>query len=521
MPTTSQRNTRLRLSPPHTPTPHNRTHPPAFTSLLLRHTDLVLPYVYTPTVGEACARWSALGLKPRGIVLTLADLGGGVARKLAAWPAWPFVRVVIVTDGERVLGLGDLGVGGAAIAEGKILLYTAVGGLPPFQCLPLALDVGTNNEKLLADPAYSGVREKRCGPDQLDALVQEVVEALRAPRAGAPPQHTLLQFEDFANHSAFRLLAAHKASFCCFNDDVEGTAGVALAALLAAARAAGGGAILGSPLLFYGAGEAGTGIADLVAAWLVSRRGMAEADARRTCVFVDSKGVVCAARADAASLPPHKRPWAHAGLQPETDLVKIIQTIRPAALVGVSGVGGAFTHNVLSAAATVAATAGRRPVIMPLSNPTDLAECTLQQALDATGGAAIVATGSPFPPARGGRVASQANNAYIFPPLGHAALLTKAATLPATAFMVAAEALAAQASDDEITSGLLFPPLDRAADVAAAVAGAVAAHLVAVGVGEAPAALAYAAAGARAPGVSAWEACARARMVNFEPVPTL
>jgi malate dehydrogenase (oxaloacetate-decarboxylating)(NADP+) len=493
-------------------------HPAAFTALLVRHAALALPYVYTPTVGEACARYHELPLKPRGLYLTLADRGA-VLQKLRAWPVQS-IAVVVVTDGERVLGLGDLGAGGLAICEGKILLYTAVGGVPPSSCLPLALDVGTNNERLLADPRYRGVRAKR--PDDggaaLDGLVQELCDALREWRP-----HVLLQFEDFANHAAFRLLARHRQATCCFNDDVQGTASVALAALLAAARAAGG-PVLGRPLLFYGAGEAGTGIADLVVAWLVARRGWGEADAARTCVFVDSRGLLCAARPDAAAggLPPHKQRWAHAGLAPATDLASIVASVRPAALIGVSAVGGAFSAPVLAAAAAAAADRGMRPVVMPLSNPTHLAECTLQGALDGTGGAAVVATGSPFPPATCGRAASQANNAYIFPPLGHAALLTRAARLPDSAFMVAAEALAAQASDADLGAGLLFPPFDRAADVAAAVCAAVGAHLVAAGVGTEPAGVAYAASARRAPGVTAWEAHVRTRMVNLQaPVSAL
>lgn len=528
----------------------SRSDPALFAALLVRHTEAVLPYVYTPTVGEvgreegggvgrearaalgahlvpplllqACQTYHKLPITPRGLYITPAD-AGLVLEKLRAWPGIAHISVVVATDGERVLGLGDCGAGGMAIAEGKILLYTAVGGVPAPACLPVALDVGTNNGALLADPAYKGLRTRRAPAAVLDGLVGELIEGLRTVasegggRGGgngdACSRPFLLQFEDFANHSAFRLLAAWRHRAPVFNDDVQGTASVALAALLAAGRA-GGAPLAASTVLFYGAGEAGTGIGSLIVDALVARAGLEREVAKRRCVFMDSKGLITATRPDTPTLPPHKAAWAHAGLPAATDLVAAIQSVRPTALVGVSGVGGAFTRAALEAMA--AANPRHAPAIFPLSNPTHLSECTFEEAVDATQGRCLFACGSPFAAVRGRR-ASQANNAFIFPPLGHAVLATRASTIPESAFLVAAEALAAQATDGEQGEGLLLPPFSRAADVAAAVFAAVAAHLVAVGAGTEPDGLSYAAAASRAPGVTAWEALGRSRMVNLPP----
>lgn len=473
----------------------------------------------SPRAPQACQTYHRLPITPRGLYITQAD-AGRVLDRLRGWPGVGRVSVVVVTDGERVLGLGDCGAGGMAIAEGKILLYTAVGGVAPGACLPAAIDVGTNNRALLADPAYKGVRSRRAPAAVLDGLVGELIDGLRtvaAEGAAGVGRPFVVQFEDFANHSAFRLLARWRDLAPVFNDDVQGTAAVALAALLSAARS-GGAPLAASTVLFYGAGEAGTGIGSLIVEMLMRRAGLPREEAARRCVFMDSKGLITATRADAAALPAHKAAWAHAGLPAATDLVAAIRAVRPTALVGVSGVGGAFSHPVLEAMA--AANPRRAPSIFPLSNPTHLSECTFEEALDATRGRCLFACGSPFAPVRGRR-ASQANNAFIFPPLGHAVLATRATTIPESAFMVAAEALAAQATDAERRDGLLLPPFSRAADVAAAVFAAVAAHLVAVGAGAEPDGLACAAAAARAPGVSPWEWLARSRMVNLPPPSSL
>ena len=492
--------------------------PPAFHALLLRHTETVLPFVYTPTVGEACQQYHTLGLTPTGLYLTPADAAtpGAVAAKLRAYAppgatASSAPTIIIVTDGERILGLGDLGAGGLGIAEGKALLYTAAAGVPPSAIIPVCLDVGTNSETLLADPAYRGLRDKRAPAAVLDDLVESLFAAAREWR----PRAALIHFEDFGSGSAFRLLARYgggAGGLPAFNDDVEGTAAVALAAILAGLRLSGG-ELADQRLLFFGAGEAGTGIGELVAAALVARTGADLASARGRCVFVDSAGLVTSRRP--GTLAPHKLPFAH-DLPAVAGLLEAVRLVRPTVLVGVSAVAGAFTPAVLAEMASLNA----RPIILPLSNPTHLAECTLAEALDGTGGRAIVATGSPFPP-HAGRAASQANNAYIFPAVGLAALATRATRLGPGAFLAAAESLALQATAEEQGAGLLFPRFSRIADVSAAVGAAVAAHLIADGAGEAPEGAAYAAMGVRPPGVSALEAHLRARMVNLPPPPRL
>lgn len=488
--------------------------PPAFHALLLRHTEAILPYVYTPTVGEACQRYHALpGLTPTGIYLTPADAAtpGAVAAKLRSYrppgsssPSTP-PCIVIVTDGARILGLGDLGAGGLGIAEGKALLYTAAGGVPPTALVPVCLDVGTDNASLLADPAYRGLRAKRAPAEVLDALVGALFAAVREWR----PRAALIHFEDFASASAFRLLARYgggAAGLPAFNDDIEGTASVALAAILAGLRLTGGD-LAAQRLLFFGAGEAGAGIGELVAAALVSRCGLPLAAARARCVFVDSSGLVTSRRP--GPLAAHKAPFAH-DLPFVRTLADAVALVRPTVLVGVSAVAGAFSPAVLGAMADL----NGRPIILPLSNPTHLAECSLAQALEGTGGRGIVATGSPFPP-HAGRAASQANNAYIFPGVGLAALVTRASRLGPGAFLAAAECLALQATAEEQEAGLLFPRFSRVADASAAVAAAVAAHLIASGDGMPPEGAAYAAMGGRAVGATALEAYVRGRMVNL------
>jgi malate dehydrogenase (oxaloacetate-decarboxylating)(NADP+) len=492
--------------------PHSAD-PPAFHALLLRHTETVLPFVYTPTVGEACQKYHTLDLTPTGLYLTPEDAAtpGAVAAKLRAFAppgsaSTSAPTIIILTDGERILGLGDLGAGGLGIAEGKALLYTAAGGVPPTALIPVCLDVGTNNEALRTDPAYRGVRAARAPPAVLDALVEAVFVAVREWR----PRSALIHFEDFGSASAFRLLhryAGGSGGLPAFNDDVEGTAAVALAAILAGLRLSGG-ELSDQRLLFFGAGEAGTGIGELVAAALVARcPGLDLARARARCVFVDSAGLVTARRP--GDLAAHKRPFAH-DLPQVKSLLEAVRLVRPTVLVGVSAVAGAFNADVLAEMASL----NRRPIILPLSNPTHLAECSLAQALDGTGGRGIVATGSPFPP-HAGRAASQANNAYIFPAVGAACLATRATRLGPGAFLAAAECLALQATAEEQDAGLLFPRFSRIADVSAAVAAAVGGHLIAEGVGEAPEGVAYAGMGVRPPGVSALEAHMRTRMVNL------
>ncbi|CAI5521416.1 unnamed protein product [Closterium sp. Naga37s-1] len=428
-----------------------------FFRLLMDHTEEVLPYIYTPTVGEACQRYHELGIVPNGIYLTAADKGHFLERLRAACPH-SGIRVIVVTDGERILGLGDQGAGGMGISEGKILLYTAMAGLDPRRALPVMLDVGTNNEKLLSDPGYKGLRQRRMRGPEYDELVDELMTAARTLKP-----HVLLQFEDFGNCNAFRLLERYQHTQCCFNDDIQGTACITLAGLLSALR------VTGRPLeeqriLFLGAGEAGTGIAQLIAQAMNRRCGMDLAAARQRCLFIDSKGLVCKERELKGELQDHKIPFAH-DLPYQPDLISAVHEFRPTVLVGVSAQANAFSKEVVEAMGVY----NDRPVIFPLSNPTSKAECSYKEAFKYTGGRVVFASGSPFPPLvaesaepGGGKVTmypAQANNAYVFGPIGMAALLTRCSSITDDVFLSTAEFLAQLTPQAHLDRGMLFPSL--------------------------------------------------------------
>ncbi|CAG9466722.1 unnamed protein product [Pedinophyceae sp. YPF-701] len=449
---------------------------------VVQHASEFLPFIYTPTVGEACQRYDALRIRTRGLYVTL-EHRGRIAQRLRDWPGRS-VRVIVVTDGERILGLGDLGTGGMGISEGKITLYTAAAGLSPHVCMPVCLDVGTDNEKLLEDPAYRGLRRKRLRGPEYDAFVGEFMAAVRAWQP-----HCLVQFEDFGNKNAFRVLEHHRNAHCCFNDDIQGTACITLAGLLSALQVTPNRRLGAQRLLFFGAGEAGTGIGELVSRAIAAEENIPLTHARTLCSFMDSKGLVTRARRDAGDLQEHKLPFAH-DAPACTDLLEAVRRLKPTALVGVSTIGGAFTPEVLRAMAEI----NERPIVFPLSNPTPLAECTFEQALECTGGRVVFASGSPFPPvetraANGAaalRYAAQANNAYIFPALGHAAVLARAARITDAALLVAARALAEQASTEMVEQGLLFPPFAGILEVSARIAEALVRHFVAEGTGAVP-----------------------------------
>ncbi|WIA23671.1 hypothetical protein OEZ85_000372 [Tetradesmus obliquus] len=421
-----------------------------FFQLLFQHTEELLPYVYTPTVGQACQEYCARGFSTRGLYLSAADRGR-MLQKLRAWPQQG-ISLAVVTDGERILGLGDLGVGGMGISEGKALLYTVAGGVPPSSVLPVCLDVGTNNKALLEDPTYTGLKQRRLTGAAFDAVMDEFVSAVQAWRP-----HVLVQFEDFGNVNAFRVLDRWRERCCCFNDDMQGTAAVALAGLLAGMRATGG-SLEQQTFLFLGAGEAGTAIGELISQQLMRRHGLSLQQARGRCYYVDSKGLVCAARRQ--ELQHHKLPFAHdRPFLP--DLETAVRQLKPSVLIGVAAQPGVFTATILS----LMAQQHQHPVIFSLSNPTSLAECTAQQALEATAGRAVFASGSPYPPLvlPGGRQVfpAQANNAYVFPAVGHAAVLTRCSSIPDAVFLEAAEALGAMSSSQQLAQGRLFPPLSE------------------------------------------------------------
>ncbi|MBL0939485.1 MAG: NAD-dependent malic enzyme [Gemmatimonadaceae bacterium] len=427
-----------------------------FYRLVMDHLEELMPVLYTPTVGQACEEFGRIFRRNRGLFIT-ADDRGHVRDVLAHWPN-DDVRMIVVTDGERILGLGDLGANGMGIPIGKLTLYTACAGVSPQQCLPIAIDVGTDNAELRESDAYMGLRQPRLRGPEYDALLTEFVEAVqeRFPLA-------CIQFEDFGNHNAFSLLETWRDKVCTFNDDIQGTASVTLAGLLSASR------LVGVPLrdmrlLFLGAGEAGIGIGDLVVEALVED-GMSVDEARRHCWFVDSRGLVESSRTDLAS---HKQRFAHQHA-PTRSLLEAVESIKPHALIGVSGTPSTFTPAVLEAMAKHHA----RPVIMALSNPTSKAECTAREAYTCTDGHAVFASGSPFAPVtHKGRthVPGQGNNAYIFPGVGLGVLVAQSTRVTEEMFAAAARVLADMVTADDLAMGRIYPALSRIREVSRAIA---------------------------------------------------
>lgn len=430
-----------------------------FYRVLVDHIEEMMPLVYTPIVGQACQQYGQIFRRPRGLFIAMEDRGR-IREILANWPEND-VRVIVVTDGERILGLGDLGANGMGIPVGKLSLYTACAGIDPSQCLPVTIDVGTENNELLTDPLYLGVRQRRVRGEAYDALIEEFVTAVneRFPRA-------LIQFEDFANHTAFRLLKRYKQNTCTFNDDIQGTAAVALAGLLSAMRITGG-TLRDQRVLFFGAGEAGTGIGELIVSALVDE-GVPEAEARKQCWFIDSKGLVVKSRTD---LSDHKLPFAH-DHEALSNPLDIVKQLRPTALIGVSGKPGTFSRAILEATAAI----NTRPIVFALSNPTSMAECTAEEAYRYTGGRAVFASGSPFDPVTlDGQtfVPGQGNNAYVFPGIGLGVLASESRLVTDEMFLAAARTLAAHATAEDLKQGRIYPPLTRIREVSRAIAVAV------------------------------------------------
>ena len=421
--------------------------------------DEIQPLIYTPTVGLACQRFGLIFQRPRGMFIGANDRGR-IADLLANWP-YP-AKLIVVTDGERILGLGDLGAHGMGIPVGKLSLYSACAGIHPEYCLPVMLDVGTNNEDFLNDRYYIGLRQKRLSGAAYDEFVDEFITAAREAFPGA-----LIQFEDFANHSAFRLLHKYRDEINVFNDDIQGTAAVALAGLFSALRG-NGGKLADQKVLFLGAGEAATGIADLVISAMMAE-GVSEAEALTRNWLVDSRGLVVKNR---AGLTDHKLRYAH-DHSPVGDFLTAIRALRPTAIIGVAAVGGAFTPEVLQTMAEM----NERPIVFALSNPTSKAECSAEEAYRHTGGRALFACGSPYDPVRlDGKtfVPRQGNNSYIFPGVGLGAIVSGARLVTDEMFMAAAHTLAYLVDPDDIEQGSLYPALPRIRDVSAHIAAAVA-----------------------------------------------
>ncbi len=431
-----------------------------FYRVLMDNMQELMPVIYTPTVGQACQEYSRIFSEPRGIFITKNDRGN-IKNILKNWPQ-KNIKVIVVTDGERILGLGDLGANGMGIPVGKLALYTACAGIDPKRCLPVTIDVGTNNEELLNAPDYIGLPEPRLRGREYDRLINEFMAAATKVFPGV-----MIQMEDFGNVNAFRLLEAYRDKYCMFNDDIQGTASVALAGLYSALRIKGGN-LSGQRLLFLGAGEAAIGIGNLVSSAMMED-GLSLAQARGNCWFVDSKGLVVGSRNDLAE---HKRPYAH-DFPFRSDLLSAVEAVKPTAIIGVSGQPKAFTPDIIKAMGRI----NDRPIIFALSNPTSKAECTAEEAYRQTGGRAIFASGSPFPEVNvDGQtfVPGQANNAYIFPGVGLGVIASGALRVTDEMFTAAAKTLVKQVTAEDLKTGCLFPSLTRIREVSANIALAVA-----------------------------------------------
>ena len=451
-----------------------------FYALVTRNIEELLPLVYTPTVGEGCQRFSEIWRKPRGVFLSYPNKHR--IREILADPRYDKVRVIVVSDGERILGLGDQGAGGMGIPIGKLALYTGCGGIHPEQTLPVLLDVGTNNQERLEDPIYVGWRHERIGQVEYDAFVEEFVSAVteRWP-------DVLLQWEDFAGHNAGRLLARYRDRLCTFNDDIQSTAAVAAATLMAAVK------ITGAPLTeqriaLVGAGSAGCGIASLIVKAMIEA-GADERTARRSFYAVDRDGLLVEGM---NSITEAQRPFT----QPrsavenwtlekpgEISLYDVAVNARPTVLIGVSGHPGAFSEPAVRAMAQFV----ERPVILPLSNPTSRSEATAEQLAAWTDGRALIGSGSPFFPVdwKGATIrVAQTNNSYIFPGMGLGILASGARRVTDAMFMAAAVALSQRGSVDEDGMARLLPPISELRPVSIDVAKAVARQAQADGVAD-------------------------------------
>ncbi|PKA46822.1 NADP-dependent malic enzyme, chloroplastic [Apostasia shenzhenica] len=441
-----------------------------FYKLLIDNVEELLPVVYTPTVGEACQKYGTIFRRPQGLYISLKEKGR-ILEVLKNWPE-KMIQVIVVTDGERILGLGDLGCQGMGIPVGKLSLYTALGGIRPSACLPITIDVGTNNQKLLKDEFYIGLRQNRATGQEYAELMEEFMAAVKQNYG----EKVLIQFEDFANHNAFELLEKYSKTHLVFNDDIQGTASVVLAGVVAALKVVGG-KLSDHTFLFLGAGEAGTGIAELIALEMSKQTNAPMEDCRQKIWLVDSKGLIVKSRYD--TLQHFKKPWAH-DHEFVKDLSEAVKAIKPTVLIGSSGVGRTFTKEVIEAMASF----NEKPVILALSNPTSQSECTAEEAYTWSKGRAIFASGSPFDPVEyEGKTffPGQANNAYIFPGFGLGLVMSGAIRVHNDMLLAASEALASRVTQENFDKGLIYPPFKNIRKISAQIAAKVAAKVYELG----------------------------------------
>jgi len=430
-----------------------------FYRLLIDNIEELMPIIYTPTVGEACEKFGHIYRESNGCYICKNDKGE-IGEILDCWPEED-VRLIVVTDGERILGLGDLGANGMGIVIGKLALYCAGAGIEPHQCLPVMLDTGTNNGKLLNDPLYLGIKEKRMTGDDYFSFVDEFITEVQKRYSSA-----LIQFEDFITPNAYQLLNTYRNKVLCFNDDIEGTAAVALAGIFASTRISKL-QFKDLRIMFLGAGSAATGIGDLIYA-AFRKENLSEQEARRRLWFVDVNGLVVKSREDLMS---HNLPYAHD--EKCMSFNEAINKIKPHVLIGATGAPGTFTQEIIESMALI----NNRPTIFALSNPTSHAECTAKQAYEWSGGNVIFASGSPSSPVfYDGTtfIPGQGNNAYVFPGIGLGALACGAKLLTDDIFLIAAKTLSNLVSENDLNNGTIYPPLTNIRDVSYEIAVAVA-----------------------------------------------
>lgn len=425
-----------------------------------------MPIIYTPTVGEACSKFGHILRRPRGMYISIENnTKEKIKEILNNWPQKE-VRFTVVTDGERILGLGDQGISGMGIPIGKLCLYTACAGVPPQFTLPIVLDAGTNNESLLQDPLYLGLKRPRVKGEEYDEFIENFVLAINE----VFPE-ICIQWEDFAGVNAIKILKKYRDRVCTFNDDIQGTASVVVAGLIAACRASGK-KIEEHRFLFLGAGAAAIGVAELLGKVLMLGGAFNEDGVYDNMWLFDSKGLVCDSRSDLAG---HKMKFAK-NEEFITDFTEAIRIIRPTAIIGLSTIGGAFNSEVIRLMAEM----NERPVIFPCSNPTSNSECTAEEAYRGTDGRVIFASGSPFASVTvNGKIINpvQGNNVYIFPAIGLAVFATKARRVTDEMFIAASHSIVSQLSEEQLDCGQVFPPLKQIRQVETKVAVDVAEYI--------------------------------------------